>query len=202
MTDVPRLSDKQLETAQINAARFVDELKAIMQKKNNGFPELFAIAAHIIQTDIDNFCDRASLVLDEIDAYGQEPLLDDDWLLELTGEKDSFYFSTDSLVGTPLTLPRKQRQQQPDHAAVACAVEQAIDQTENVLAIAHAENVQAWIQTIREALVDSPLASFQQLLCVTHLQPTELWLGLLLGHELWSLQQFEFYGSVTVSLRS
>ena len=199
------LSHQQLEKAQLKAARFVDELKSTAWRNNNGFPELFAIAAHRIQTDVDLFCSRAGDVLEEMEAYGQEPQLDDDWLVELTGEKDFFYFSTDSLVSEPLSLPRKPRQSQkpPDEAAVVVAVEQAIDQVEqNVLKIAHAENAQLWIQTIQRALSNAQsVVSFEQLLSSTHLQPIELWLGLLLGHEHWSLHQAHFYGKLTVRLR-
>ena len=47
--------------------------------------------------------------LTAIEAHGQEPELDDDWLDELTGEKDSFYFSTDSIVQALPPLPRRKR---------------------------------------------------------------------------------------------
>ena len=204
------LSEQQIQQAQLKARRFREQMHAIAYQKGackrDFFSTLFTIAAIRIELDTQAFFDRAHLVFDEIEAFGQEPLLDDNWLAEVAGEKDTFHFSTDSLVSEPLTLPRKPRQpqKQPDEAAIVVAVEQALDQAEqNVLKIAHAENAQLWIQTIQLALSSTQsVVSFEQLLATTHLQPIELWLGLLLGCEHWCLHQDQFYGKLTVRLRT
>ncbi|MEL6881048.1 MAG: hypothetical protein AAFP09_11015 [Cyanobacteria bacterium J06607_10] len=88
---------------------------AIAHKKANRegekafFPEVFRIASELIEQDTDGFCDPAEMVFEEIEAHGQEPQLDDDWIDELTGENDNFYFSTDSLVQELEKLPGRKR---------------------------------------------------------------------------------------------
>ena len=108
-----RLSDQQMMMAQERAISWRQKVVAIalqnsqrMGQVNRGtseegqrafFPEVFRIASELIEQDTGEFCDRAEEVFDEIEAHGQEPQLDDEWIDELTGENDNFYFSTDSL---------------------------------------------------------------------------------------------------------
>ena len=56
----------------------------------------FAISAELISRRADWISEKAEDTFDEIEAFGQEPQLDTDWLDQLTGEKDKFYFSTKS----------------------------------------------------------------------------------------------------------
>ncbi|EDX82593.1 hypothetical protein S7335_1309 [Synechococcus sp. PCC 7335] len=107
-----RLNAQQWQQAQAKAQRFRAQLIALSHKNNphNFYLVLFAIAASRIQADTDAFCGFAEQVFEEIEAYGQEPTLDESWMAELTGDKDTFYFSTQSLVTQPIPLPRQQRQ--------------------------------------------------------------------------------------------
>lgn len=175
------------------------------QERGNFFPEFFRLAADQIEEDVIEFCDRAALVFDEIDAFGQEPQLDDDWLQELTGAKDSFYFSTDSLVTELPPLPgmKRGRKAKPlTEKEVVKAVQRAVQQTEDALAVAHLENPFDWIQKIAAALNEKGgTASFATLRQTTGLSPGALFLGLLLGQEQWSMQQETFYGQVVVKSR-
>ena len=148
----------------------------------------------------------AQEMFDEIDAFGQEPQLDDDWLAEVTGEKDTFYFSTDSLVCSLPPLPGHKKSRTltaSDEKAVTQAVEEAIVSREDALAVAHHETPQLWIEQILAALEKEPGAvSFGRLLLTTGLSPGALFLGLLLGHQHWQTTQQSFYGDVSVQLLS
>ena len=69
-----RLSDKQKQRAQEKAYRF--SARAEEHSRRKGFAEAFRIAALQIEADVDNFCDRAQEVFEEIEAFGQEPQLE------------------------------------------------------------------------------------------------------------------------------
>lgn len=203
-----RLSDQQLAAAMEKAKRWRREVEAKVRAGGMGekafFPEVFRVASEGIEEDVDGFCDRAQEIFEEIDAHGQEPQLDDDWLGELTGENDNFYFSTDSLVRETERLPGRKRgrkQKLPDEQAVVKAVEQAIATVEDALSVAHHENPQDWINRITTALEHNHgTLGFWMLREITRLSTGALFLGLLLGQENWTLGQQNFYGDVTVKL--
>ena len=134
---------------------------AISQERANGqegnafFPEVFRIAGELIEKDTGEFCERAEEVFQEIEAHGQEPQLDDDWIDVLTGENDNFYFSTDSLGKERETLPglkRGRKAKGPDEEAVVKAVQEAVQSFEDALAVSHVEQPQMWISSIKRAL--------------------------------------------------
>ena len=210
MAKATNLSPERKQQAHEKAERFRDEVtaKALEYDRQNFFIALFAIAAERIAQDADDFCARAEGIFEEIEAFGQEPQLDSNWLAEVTGEKDTFYFSIDSLVTEVDPLPRSARQRAaiaPDEDAVVLAVEDAIQSAEDAIAVAHAENSRDWIGRITAVLRDQIQGSaitFPLLLRSTQLSPIELWLGLLLGHEHWSMRQSCFYGEISVSLRA
>ena len=156
-----RLSEAQNKGVQERALAWRRNVVAIAQGKANGkggnafFPEVFRIASELIEQDTDGFCDRAEMVFEEIEAHGQEPQLDDEWIDELTGENDNFYFSTDSLVKERESLPGRKRgrkPKEPDDEAVVKAVQEAVQSFEDALAVSHVEQPQAWITTIKAAL--------------------------------------------------
>ena len=166
--------------------------------------------AEAIEEDVDGFCDRAEMAFEEIEAYGQELGLDTDWLGEVVGDRDNFYFSTDNLVSDLVSPPRRKRQKkelsEEEHERLRAEVEAAIideqdegQSFEQALAVAHGENVEEWIITINQALrKEGGQADFWQLWKGTKLQPVELFLGLLLGQQHWNVRQFEFYGTVNI----
>ena len=211
-----RLSDQQKMMAQERAISWRQKVVAIAQGKANKkggnafFPEVFRIASELIEQDTGEFCDRAEEVFDEIEAHGQEPELDDEWVDELTGDNDNFYFSTDSLVCEQEPLPGRKRGRKSltddEVERITRDVENAIfddDQGqsfEQALAVAHAENVDDWINAIKTVLEDSGNGEmdFWGLHKLTHLRPAELFLGLLLGQQNWAIRQTEFYGQINV----
>ena len=209
MSEATKLSAQQWQQAQAKASRFHDEVtqSALKRGKQNFFVTLFAIAAELITQDTDKFCDRAEGIFEEIEAFGQEPELDSDWLAEVTGEKDTFYFSIDSLVTEIDSLPRRARQDEPtalDEEEVVQAVENAIQSAEDAISVAHAENSREWIKRITASLCEqtqNEAMTFALLLENTQLSPIELWLGLLLGHERWFIQQECFYSEIRVLLK-
>lgn len=213
-----RLSDQQLAIAMEKANRWRLEVEARVRAQGGGekafFPEVFRIAGEGIEEDVDGFCDRAEEVFEEIEAFGQEPQLDDDWIDQLTGENDNFYFSTDSLVRELEPLPGRKRGRKPlsdlEVQRLTREIENAIidenepeQSFEQALAVAHAENVQDWINSIKHALSDSENREieFWRLQQLTRLRPTELFLGLLLGQQHWTMRQREFYGQLFVCRR-
>lgn len=203
-----RLSDQQKRVVQERATAFRQKVVAIAHKKANReggsafFPEVFRIASELIEQDTDGFCDRAEATFEEIEAHGQEPQLDDDWIDELTGDNDNFYFSTDSLEKQRETLPGRKRGRKakgPDEEAVVKAVQEAIQSFEDALAVSHVEQPQEWITRIKTALEhEGGTADFDSLKRMTQLSTGALFLGLLLGQQNWTLRQTEFYGRVTV----
>ena len=210
MAKATNLSPERKQRAHEKAKRFRDEVtaKALEYDRQNFFIALFAIAAERITQDADDFCDRAEEIFAEIEAFGQEPQLDSDWLAEVTGEKETFYFSIDSLLTELDPLPRRARQDNPtalDEEEVAQAVEDAIQSAEDAISVAHAENSREWIQrimTVLQGQIQGSAITFPLLLRSTRLSPIELWLGLLLGHEHWSMQQECFYGEIEIRLRT
>ncbi|NJM98040.1 MAG: hypothetical protein HC800_13595 [Phormidesmis sp. RL_2_1] len=160
-----RLSDEQKKGVQGRAISWRQKVVAIAEQKARGlgggafFPEVFRIASELIEKDTGEFCDHAQDVFDEIEAHGQEPLLDDDWVDEITGENNNFYFSTDNLGKQKQkeALPRRQRGRRPkgpDEKAVVKAVQEAVQSFEDALAVSHIEQPKEWIQAIRAALRD------------------------------------------------
>ena len=206
MAQATNLSPERKQQAHERAERFRDEVtaKALEHGRQNFFIALFAIAAERIAQDADDFCARAEEIFEAIEAFGQEPELDSDWLAEVTGEKDTFYFSIDSLVTEVDSLPRRARQDEPtalEEEEVVQAVEDAIQSAEDAISVAHAENSCEWIQRITAALCEQTqdeAMTFALLLESTQLPPIELWLGLLLGHERWFIQQECFYSEISV----
>jgi len=203
-----RLSDQQLAAAVEKATRWRRAVEDRVRAEGIGekafFSEVFRLAGEGIEADVDGFCDRAEMAFEEIEAHGQEPQLDDDWLGELTGENDNFYFSTDSIVSDAEKLPGRKRgrkQKLPDEQQVVQAVEEAVQNLEDALRVSHHENPNPWIQRISVSLEHSHgTMGFWKLRKVTHLSTGALFLGLLLGQENWELVQQEFYGDLVVKL--
>ena len=200
-----RLSETQHQRAQQKAVCFRQEVER--ESQGRGFAEVFRLAALRIEEDVDGFCDRAQEVFEEIEAFGQEPQIDEDWLKEITGETDNFYFSTESLTQEAPKLPSRRgrkKKAQVDEQVVVAAVEEAVQSLEDALNVSHSEDVQSWIKKVATSLQsvqeqDNGI-SFWQLQKITRLQPTALWLALLLGGQHWTLEQTEneFYRDVTV----
>lgn len=211
-----RLSDEQKKRVQGRALAWRRKVVAIAHQKANReggtafFPEVFRIASELIEQDTDGFCDRAEATFEEIEAFGQEPQLDDDWIDALTGENDNFYFSTDNLVSEMEALPGRKRGRKAlsdkDIERITREVSNAIINDdeglsfEQAIAVSHSENVHDWINAIKSALENSGNEEMDcwGLLELTRLKPTELSLGLLLGQQHWAIEQHEFYGQVTV----
>ena len=154
-----RLSEQQLAAAVEKATRWRLAVENRVRAEGVGekafFSEVFRLAGEGIETDVDGFCDRAELAFEEIEAHGQEPQLDDDWLGELTGENDNFYCSTDSIVSEAEKLPGRKRgrkPKEPDEQQVVQAVEEAVQNLEDALRVSHHENPHDWIQRISMAL--------------------------------------------------
>ena len=213
MSEPSRLGPKQSQLVSDRATKHHQQILATAREKARGservnfFPELFRLAAEAIETDVIEFCDRAETIFEEIEAFGQEPDLDTAWLHEITGEKDNFYFSTDSLVSDLPPLPgmtRGRKPKPPTEDEVIQAVKDAVEMAEaqDVLATAHVENPSVWIEKIAQALaLKGGTASFGELRSATALSPGALFLGLLLGQEHWDMHQTEFYGKLEVRHR-
>lgn len=212
-----RLSQERLLQLEKRAIRFRQLVNWVANRKveRRQFESVngatFAIAAELITRRTDRFCDSAEDDFDAIEAHGQEPELDDDWLDELTGEKDNFYFSTDSIVHKLPELPRRKRGRKHkgelDEEGMVQAVEEAVQSLEEALAVSHVEKPQEWIEMIKGALVEKGgEANFWGLQRMTQLSPGALFLGLLLGHHNWNTTQIdfhdmpEFYSSFSVKL--
>lgn len=211
-----RLSEQQLEKVQEKAALVHQRLVQVAKKKvpqgmtNQGafFAVLFQMAAECIEEDVEEFCDRADEIFEEIEAHGQEPQLSEDWLKEVTGEKDNFYFSTDNLVSDLVSPPRKKRRKkqlsEEEIERIKNEIENAIiDDTpqnyEQAIAVAHGEDPQQWIESIQKALETAEgKATFWALHENTGLSAGELLLGLLLGQKHWAFRQDKFYGTATI----
>ena len=202
-----RLSQERLLHLEERAIRFRQLVNWVARRKVEGHQfesvngAMFAIAAELIGRKTDRFCESAEDEFDCLEAYGSEPELDDDWLDELTGEKDNFYFSTDSLVQRLPDLPRRKRARRPeanlDEAQMAQVVEAAVQSWEDALAVSHVEKPQEWIENIKIALEQNGgKANFWLLQHSTGLSPGALFLGLLLGHQNWVTTQIDFDGNI------
>jgi capsid protein len=67
---------------------------------------------------------------------------------------------------------------------------------DDAMAMAHAEDVEAWQKAISAAMPETGSVKFQQLLALTELEPVELLIRLLLGS--WNLKQQGFYGEIEI----
>ena len=200
-----RLSPERVRHLEKRAVRFRQLVHWVARRKVEGHKfesvngAMFAICAELITRKTDKFCESAEDEFDSIEAHGQEPELDDDWLDELTGEKDSFYFSTDSIVQALPPLPRRKRSKQPDgeldEVQMAAVVEEAVQSFEQAMAVSHVEKPQEWIEMIKAALAENGgEANFWQLQRCTGRSPGALFLGLLLGQQNWMTTQIDFEG--------
>ena len=203
-----RLSKAQQHRAQQKAAHFRQQVE--QESRGKEFAEVFRLAALRIEADVNGFCDRAQEVFDEIEAFGQEPEIDENWLKEVTGETDSFYFSTENLIQEAPKLPSRRgrkKKAQVDERAFVTAVEEAVQSLEDALNVSHGEDIQNWVQkvvaSLRSVKEQHNEISFWQLQKITRLQPTALWLALLLGGQHWTLEQAkdDFYRDVTVKVK-
>ena len=212
-----RLTQQQLEKVQEKAALVHQRLVQVAKRKvpqegtNQGafFAVLFQLAAQCIEDDVEGFCDLAETMFEEIEAHGQEPQLSEDWLAEITGEKDNFYFSTENLVSDLVSPPKRKRRkkqlsedekerlrQEIENAIIDDAPHQSFEQA---LATAHGEDPQMWIETIQKALETTQgKATFLALRKHTRLSDGELLLGLLLGQDNWIFRQDRFYGQLSI----
>jgi len=212
-----RLSPEQLLRVRHKAEAFHNALVNRAKGKVGGgsrekgafFAVLFRLAGEVIESDVNGFCDLAEIVFEEIEAFGQEPQLDIDWLGEVVGDRDTFNFSTDNLVSDLVSLPRRkkttkklseeEKKRLRDEVEAAILEEEEPQNFEQAMAVAHGENVQEWIRKINRALrKEGGKADFWTLRKKTKLQPVELLLGILLGQQHWSVRQTEFYGTVTI----
>ena len=111
-----RLSEQQMELARKRAS----EIQVNLVEKARGrvphgadegvfFAALFHLAGETIELDVDGFCEKADEVFEKIEAHGQEPTLDTDWLGEIVGDRDTFNFSTENLVSELVSAPRRKR---------------------------------------------------------------------------------------------
>ena len=208
-----RLSREKLRSLEGRALRFRQLVTRLATRKvqarqfDSLYAATFAISAELIERKADWISEKAEDTFDEIEAFGQEPELDDDWLDQLTGEKDNFYFSTQSLVKELERLPRKKRARKRkgdlDEQQMAAVVEEAVQSMEEALSVSHVEQPQIWIDAIRGALrkKKNGTASFSQLSEATGLSKGALFLGLLLGQENWDIAQDHFYEQVWVQLK-
>ncbi|MGB3300611.1 MAG: hypothetical protein WBA76_20300 [Phormidesmis sp.] len=202
-----RLSQERLLHLEERAIRFRQLVNWVARRKVEGHQfesvngAMFVIAAELISRKTDRFCESAEDEFDDLEAYGSEPELDDDWLDELTGEKDNFYFSTNSVEKGLPPLPRRKRDKKPeaelDEEQMAQVVEAAVQSLEDALAVSHVEKPQEWIENIKTALEQNGgKANFWQLQRRTGLSPGALFLGLLLGHQNWVTTQIDFDGNI------
>lgn len=214
-----RLSEQQLQAVKDKASSAHNKLvrkakKKVAEEQGQGafFAVLFQLAAQCIEDDVEGFCDLAETIFDEIEAHGKEPQLSEDWLKEVTGEKDTFNFSTENLVSDLVSPPRSKRRKkklsQDEKERLRQQVEAAIIDDDSprdlhqALAVAHGENVEHWIKTIQKVLEnEGGTAEFWMLREKTGLKPAELFLGVLLGQEHWFIAQDKFYGTITVGTR-
>ena len=145
--------------------------------------------------EVDAFCAAAHERLDELEASGKEPVLDDESLDELVSAELPFYFSTDSLESEIEAVePQEKHRQLKLSLQVEPVAEMAtsLDAIADVLDLAHAEDVDLWQRAISDAIPNTVPIGFTELLAVSKIEPVELLIGLLLGP--WRLEQVEFYG--------
>ncbi|MGB3787887.1 MAG: hypothetical protein WA949_07750 [Phormidesmis sp.] len=149
--------------------------------------------------EVDAFCAAAHERLDELEAGGKEPMLDDESLDELVSSELPFYFSTDSLESElEANEPQERHRQLRLSLQVEPMAETAtsVNAITDVLDLAHAEDVDLWQRAISAAIPKTVPIGFTELLAVSKIEPVELLIGLLLGP--WRLDQEEFYGEIKV----
>ena len=149
--------------------------------------------------EVDAFCAVAHERLDELEASGKEPVLDDESLDELVSSELPFYFSTDSLESELEADEPQVRHRQLSLGLRVEPVEELaapMDVISEVLGLAHAEEVDVWQRAISAAIPKTVPIGFKELLAVSKMEPVELLIGLLLGP--WRLEQEEFYGEIRV----
>lgn len=154
--------------------------------------EILRRAGAEILSDTEAFCDRAHPTLDDLEAWGKEPVLDVS-AGDLFDAEPFYYTSPAGLLPgvEQIELPRVKRQASVSRTLILNA---SVDVSE-VMRIAHAEDPDAWQLAISRVMNRQGTAmSFGALLAATGLSSGELFLGLLLGG--WQLSQQEFYGEI------
>ena len=149
--------------------------------------------------EVDAFCAVAHERLDELEASGKEPVLDDESLDDLVSSEVPFYFSTDSLESELRVAEPQVRHRQLSlglQVEPVAEMDAPMDAIADVLGLAHAEEVDVWQRAISAAIPKTVPIGFQELLAVLKMEPVELLIGLLLGP--WRLDQEDFYGEIRV----
>jgi hypothetical protein len=155
-----------------------------------------------ILEDAEEYCDRAHRELDKLNAWGKEPIIEEGLIAKHFERQQTSYHSLPrKILKTPPTLPRLPRQMDlklklqtsPGNELAESVLPGGID---DAMAMAYAEDVEAWQNEISAAMPATGSMKFQQLLALTKLEPVELLIGLLLGS--WSLKQQGFYGEIEI----
>jgi hypothetical protein len=120
---------------------------------------------------------------------------------ELEKQQTSYHSLPRKILKAPPTLPRLPRQMdlrlklQPSPESKLADLELPAGM-DDALAMAHAEDVEAWQKAISAVMPATGSVKFQRLLALTELEPVELLIGLLLGS--WNLKQQGFYGEIEI----
>jgi hypothetical protein len=155
-----------------------------------------------ILKDAEEYCDRAHRELDRLNAWGKEPVIEEGLIAKHFEKQQTSHHSLPRrILKAPPTLPRLPRQMDlrlkiqpsPESKLADLELPAGID---DALAMAHAEDVEAWQKAISVAMPATGSVKFQQLLVLTELEPVELLIGLLLGS--WDLKQEGFYGEIEI----
>ncbi|MEO0659799.1 MAG: hypothetical protein AAFY74_20350, partial [Pseudomonadota bacterium] len=136
------------------------------------------------------------LDLDDLESWGKEPELADDWFLDApTPER-----CEPNLEAAVRLLPRAPRQPTDRQCDAVTCVEQAITATEFAAAIgtAHIEDPTGWGKRIALAMDGRERIKFWALIEATGLSSGELLLGLLLGGWRMEPQGDDFYGDFVI----
>jgi hypothetical protein len=155
-----------------------------------------------ILKDAEEYCDRAHRELDRLNAWGKEPVIEEGLISKHFEKQQTSYHSLPrKILKAPPPLPRLPRQMdlrlklQPSPESKLADLELPAGM-DDALAMAHAEDVEAWQKAISAVMPAIGSVKFQQLLALTELEPVELLIGLLLGS--WNLKQQGFYGEIEV----
>jgi hypothetical protein len=156
-----------------------------------------------ILKDAEDYCDRAHHELDKLNAWGKEPVIEEGLIAKHFEKQQTSYHSLPRKILTaPPTLPRLPRRMdlrrklQPSTESKLADLELPAGMND-ALAMAHAEDVEAWQKAISNVMPATGSVKFRQLLSLTKLEPVELLIGLLLGS--WNLKQQGFYGEIEIS---
>jgi hypothetical protein len=159
-----------------------------------------------ILKDAEDYCDRAHRELDRLNAWGKEPVIEEGAISKHFEKLQTSYYSLPrKILKAPPTLPRLPRQMdlrlkiQPSQEKNLADLELPAGM-DDALAMAHAEDVEAWQKAISAVMPATGSVKFQQLLALTELEPVELLIGLLLGS--WNLKQQGFYGEIEICSES